>query len=595
MSGTQATSSQAVTTGNWTTQTINGLQYDVLMPANYDPSIKYPTVLYLHQLDMGNDPSGLLAQVNPWFNTTTFRSDYPAIIVMPLLDQSADPSGQTINFGGVSTADSAGEDNAIASLKQVQAQYSTDPTRTYVTGNSMGGIGTEDMIIKYNAYTGTEGKIFAAGLSLAGADYGQGYPTPNASVVTALKNVPLWAIHGGQDTTVPLAWDQNLYTAEQASGGDMKYIQDNSLGHDVWDTYYTQTGTGSPLGWLFGQSTGGVTTIPTPPGIPSANDTVVTGTTSAITDASGNKWTITSTGQVAVNGTTDTTTAGVTELAYVNDTIWQENTNKLWWGETQPNASWAPGAGTATGPLPATPAPTPTPTAASADDTMVLAGSTDAIIDASGNVWTITSTGQIAVNGVADTTTANVTELAYVAKVVWQENANALWWGKTSPIAAWAPGAGTSTSPLPAPITIAAETLSQTVSLNQVSVVATAGSHMLFIKGSGAIVSLSGGADQITDTGGGNTYVLPAAGNGTDVFTSNIVTLDDTLDLKPALAATDWNGAVSTLAKYLTVVDSANGATLSIAATSGGTGTAIATIGGATTTDLASLLAHAIT
>ncbi|MEA2740440.1 MAG: hypothetical protein QOH05_3747, partial [Acetobacteraceae bacterium] len=467
MSGTQSTAgSQAVTSGNWITQTINGMPYDVLLPANYNSSIKYPTVLYLHQLDMGNDPSGLLAEVNPWFNSPTFRTDYPAIMVMPLLDQSADPSGETTNFGGVSTADSAGETNAIAALKQVMSQYSSDPSRVYVSGNSMGGIGTEDMLIKYNAYTGTEGKLFAAGLSLAGADYGQGYPTPNASVVAGLKNVPFWAIHGGQDTTVPLTWDQNLYAAEQAAGGDMKYTQDNSLGHDVWDTYYTQDGTGSPLGWLFSQSTGGTTATPTPTPAPtpkptpaptptptpaptaSANDTVVTGTTAAITDASGNKWTITSGGQVAVNGVADTTTANVTELAYVNGTIWQENASKLWWGETKPNAAWSPAAGTATSPLPAsptptpaptpkptpappptptpaptptptpkpTPAPTPSPTPAptpSANDTVVT-GTTAAITDASGNKWTITSGGQVAVNGVADTTTANVIKLAYV-------------------------------------------------------------------------------------------------------------------------------------------------------------------------------------
>ena len=70
---------------------------------------------------------------------------------------------------------------------------------------------------------------------------------------------------------------------------------------------------------------------------------------------------------------------------------------------------------------------------------------------------------------------------------------------------------------------------------------------------------------------------------------------DEPEDLKPALAATDWNGAASTLSKYLTVADSAKGATLSIAATSGGAGVAIATIDGATTTNLTGLLAHAIT
>ena len=56
------------------------------------------------------------------------------------------------------------------------------------------------MLIKFNAYTGTEGKIFAAGLALAGADYGQGYPHPNASVVDGAEERAVLAIHGGQDT-----------------------------------------------------------------------------------------------------------------------------------------------------------------------------------------------------------------------------------------------------------------------------------------------------------------------------------------------------------------------------------------------------------
>jgi hypothetical protein len=621
-------------------------------------------------------------------------------------------------------------------------------------------------------------------------------------------------------------------------------------------------------------------TPPTPAPAASANNTVVKGTTTAITDAGGNKWSITGGGQVAVNGIADATTGNVIELAYVSGTIWQENASNLWWGETQPNAAWAPVAGTSVSPLPtqapppsgtigsgsdtivltmsddpdgpagaagrdaeftlnvdgqqigglqtvtasraagqtetftfqgnfapgahkitvtfannsmtggdkaafndggdrnlyvntvaydgatvsstitgiyespffpplstdgvhpgnavfsiadttaipanapstptttpsavsvgtgadtltlamsedpfqgdaqfsvtvdgtqtggtlttsaveflgqtqqfllhgswgngphtvaiaflndaigppdarglydsvdrnliinavsydgtvvssspwglfnngshgynvpATSATPPIPVAASPNDTMVLAGATAAITDASGNKWTITGTGQVAVNGVADSTTANVTELAYVNTAVWQENASSLWWDKTSPTAAWGPSAGTSTSPLPAPVIIASGTTGATVSQSQVSVVATAGNHMLFISGSGDVVNLSGGANGITDTGHGNTYIVPAAGHGTDSFTSNILATTDVLDLKPALAATDWNGAAATLSNFLTVADSAQGATLSTAATSGGTGVAIASISGATTATLTSLLAHSIT
>ena len=63
--------------------------------------------VYLHQLGYGNRRSRPDDEVNPWFNTVAFRTANPTIIVMPLLDQSADRSGQTINFGGVDTADNA--------------------------------------------------------------------------------------------------------------------------------------------------------------------------------------------------------------------------------------------------------------------------------------------------------------------------------------------------------------------------------------------------------------------------------------------------------------------------------------------------------
>jgi hypothetical protein len=66
--------------------------------------------------------------------------------------------------------------------------------------------------------------------------------------------------------------------------------------------------------------------------------------------------------------------------------------------------------------------PTPTPTfIPSPDDTVVKAGSSASITDNSGNVWTLTSDAVIAVNGVADTTTANVAEIAFVGGLIWQE------------------------------------------------------------------------------------------------------------------------------------------------------------------------------
>lgn len=82
-----------------------------------------------------------------------------------------------------------------------------------------------------------------------------------------------------------------------------------------------------------------------------------------------------------------------------------------------------------------------------------------AITDAANNVWTITTTGQVAVGGVPDAGTANVAEMAYALGVIWQLNTAGLWWGKSSPSAAWNPPAGTALSPLPATPTVTHATL----------------------------------------------------------------------------------------------------------------------------------------
>ena len=79
-----------------------------------------------------------------------------------------------------------------------------------------------------------------------------------------------------------------------------------------------------------------------------------------------------------------------------------------------------------------------------------------------------------------------------------------------------------------------------------------------------------------------------------DIFNSNVLNTGATLDLKNALAATTWTGSASTVSNYLTVNNTASGATIAISATSGGPGTAIASMAGATGLNLTTVLAHAI-
>ena len=172
----------------------------------------------------------------------------------------------------------------------------------------------------------------------------------------------------------------------------------------------------------------------------SANNTLI-GQGQSITDAQGNVWAITPDGRVEVNGNADSTTSNVTHLAYANGLVWQENSHDLWWSKTSPAASW-----TAHG----TTVPVTIPTVSRNDTVLATAaafGPVGAIVDSSANTWSILN-GQVAVNGVIDPTTANVTELAYVNGKIWQQNSQGSWWAKASPADNWGPPGGTSTNPV---------------------------------------------------------------------------------------------------------------------------------------------------
>jgi predicted peptidase len=192
----------ATPTMEWISETIDDLHYEVLLPANYRPAGHYPILLYMHQYVMGNYRNALLKQVEAWFGTPAFRERHPAIIIVPMLDQATDRGA---NFGG-KRAGHSWQDAIIAALKQTMERYSIDPARIYVTGNSMGGMGTWDMLLSYNVLTGSKGHIFAAGLPIAGM-HQTADPVEAAAM---LRHVPIWAIHGAKDPEVSLEWDRAM-------------------------------------------------------------------------------------------------------------------------------------------------------------------------------------------------------------------------------------------------------------------------------------------------------------------------------------------------------------------------------------------------
>jgi len=263
-----------------------------------------------------------------------------------------------------------------------------------------------------------------------------------AAIVDANGNT--WTITASDQVAVNGTADATTANVIELAYVNGEIWQENS--NELWWGKTSPAAAWSPS---TGTSTSPLSIAPIP--TPSANDaSVLAGSAGAITDAAGDSWTISSANTVLENGTAAGFTANVTEIAYVNGTVWHENTSGQWYSWT--GSMWDAG----NDPLPAkstepTPTPTPSPTPApsptpkpSANDTVVLAGSTSAIIDATENQWTISPTDTVLEDGEAAGFTANVAEIAYVDGTMWHENAAGEWYSWTG--AAWEAG----NDPLPA-------------------------------------------------------------------------------------------------------------------------------------------------
>jgi len=261
--------------------------YDYLLPDGYDPTFTYPLFVHEHENEEGNawytgdngDPLQLASETGAdgWYNNTAGRTAYPCIIVLPYADQSTDTTGGALeNFGGWTntgvtgtgttfSGDSGPNVFAVAGLVQYFIQsFSVNPQKVYITGDSLGGIGSWYMMLMYNRVNGPSGQLFTAGLPFAGVMEIGG---PTAAQAMELALVPVFAVSGAQDgTSIPADWNQPLWrmlagnsnyppppSGAQAGATSFHYLQDPGLGHDVWDTYRPLPA-GKPMyDWLFAQ------------------------------------------------------------------------------------------------------------------------------------------------------------------------------------------------------------------------------------------------------------------------------------------------------------------------------------------------------
>jgi len=123
----------------------------------------------------------------------------------------------------------------IELIEKVFAECPVDRSRVYVTGVSMGGYGTWDLICRKPAW-------FAAAMPVCGGgDIAQAWK---------LRTLPIWIHHGDKDTVVPFVRSRRMTAALWACDGNVKYTEYPGVGHDSWRPAY---GTKANLDWFFAQ------------------------------------------------------------------------------------------------------------------------------------------------------------------------------------------------------------------------------------------------------------------------------------------------------------------------------------------------------
>ncbi|MFW6457664.1 MAG: prolyl oligopeptidase family serine peptidase, partial [Planctomycetota bacterium] len=215
------------------------MPYRLLMPDNYDPAEKYPLVLCLHGAGgRGSDNRSRGTEAFKALSDRKVREEYPAFLLTPQCPKGerwVDVKGKEGSYSIDEVPMTRPMELVVEILDSVMEEFSVDPNRVYVTGQSMGGHGTWDLVLRHP-------DRFAAAIPVCGVgDPGE---------ADRIADLPVWAFHGAEDPTVPPSGSRDMIEAIKEAGGDPQYTEYPDVKHFSWKPAWKED---EIVPWLFKQ------------------------------------------------------------------------------------------------------------------------------------------------------------------------------------------------------------------------------------------------------------------------------------------------------------------------------------------------------
>ena len=220
------------------------MPYRIMVPDDYDPEKKYALVIFLHGSgERGNDNEKQLIHGAELFLRDSIRKKYPSIVVFPQCSVNSYWSNVNIVTGaqsGSRTFNFHTENKPTVAMglllylvNDLQRKYSIQKKKIYISGLSMGGMGTFEMVRR-------KPNLFAAAMPICGG--------ANPATANKLLKTNWWIFHGEKDDIVNPQYSKDMAMAILNEGGIAKLTVYPNANHNSWDSAFAES---NFMQWMF--------------------------------------------------------------------------------------------------------------------------------------------------------------------------------------------------------------------------------------------------------------------------------------------------------------------------------------------------------